>query len=72
MIWGINVEDVFTKGKQKKKVRARSLLCYWATCELGISLTELARQLGLSVPAVGYSVEKGRMLAQKYNYQLLA
>ncbi len=29
---------------------------------MGISLTELARHLGLSIPGVDYAVERGRLL----------
>ena len=65
MICKIDMEDIFSKGKQKTKVRARSLFCYWASCELGIPLTELARHLGLSVPGVGYAVERGKLIAQE-------
>jgi hypothetical protein len=71
MICKIDMEDIFSKGNQKKRVKARSLFCYWASCELGISLTELARHLGLSVPGVGYAVERGKLIAQENNYQLL-
>ncbi len=71
VICEIKMEDIFSKGKQKKKVRARSLFCYWASCELGISLTVLARRLGLSVPGVGYAVARGELIARENNYQLL-
>jgi hypothetical protein len=53
VICEIEMEDIFSKGKQNKKVRARSLFCYWASRELGISLTELSRRLGISVTGVG-------------------
>ncbi len=33
---------------------------------------ELARRLGLSVPGVGYAVERGEPIARENNYQLLA
>ena len=48
----IKVNDIFLKGKQQKRVKARSLFCYWAVRELGISLTELAKRLGISVAGV--------------------
>jgi chromosomal replication initiation ATPase DnaA len=41
-IYEIEVDDIFLKGKQQKRVKARSLFCFWAVRELGISLTELA------------------------------
>jgi len=64
-------DDILSKGKQQEKVKARSLLCFWAVRELGMSLTELARHLGLSVPAIGYSVERGERIAREHGYQLL-
>jgi putative transposase len=70
-IYGIEVEDIFLKGKQQKRVKARSLLCFWAVRELGISLTELARRLGSSVPGVGYSVLRGEEIARENDYQLI-
>lgn len=51
--------------------KPRSLFCYWAVHELGISLTELSRRLGISVPGVGYSVERGEIIARENDYQLI-
>jgi hypothetical protein len=79
-IYGIEVDDIFLKGKQQKRVKARSLFCFWPACagtadravrELGISLTELARRLGISVAGVGYSVERGEIIALENDYQLI-
>ena len=70
-IFGIEVADIFLKGKQQKRVNARSLFCFWAVHELGISLTELARRLGGSVPGVGYSVVRGEKIARDNDYQLI-
>jgi len=70
-IYEMEVDEIFLIGKQQKRVRARSLFCFWAVRELGISLTELARRLGISVPGVGYSVERGEMIARKNDFQLI-
>lgn len=70
-IYKIDTEDILSKGKQQKKVKARSLFCYWAAKELGIPLTELSRIIGISVPAIGYSVERGSIIAIENNYKLL-
>ena len=70
-IYGIEVGDIFLKGKQQKRVKARSLFCFWAVHELGISLTELARRLGISVTGVGYSVVRGEKIARDNDYQLI-
>jgi len=48
-IYDMDVREVLSRGKQQKKVKARSLFCFWAA-------KELARRLELSPPAVGYSV----------------
>ena len=70
-IYGIEVDDIFLKGKQQIRVKARSLFCFWAVSELEISLTELARRLGISVAGVGYSVERGEIIVRENDYQLI-
>jgi len=70
-ICGIERDDIFLKGKQQKRVKARSLFCYWAVRDLGVSLTELARRLNISVPGVGYSVERGESIARENDYRLI-
>jgi len=69
-IYGLESDEIFSRGKQPKKVQARSLFCYWAVNELGISLRELARRLEISPPGVGYSVERGENIARKNGYRL--
>jgi len=62
--------EVFSKGRQKHKVEARSLLCYWAVRELGMSQTDLAKPLGMSVPGIGLAVQRGEALARDNQYKL--
>lgn len=70
-IFEIETGDIYLKGKQRIRVKARSLFCYWAVHELGFSLTELARRLGISIAGVGYSVERGEIIALENQYQLI-
>lgn len=70
-IYQIKVKDIYLTGKQQKRVKARSLFCYWAVRKLGFSLTELARRFGISVAGVGYSVERGEIIARENHYQLV-
>jgi REP element-mobilizing transposase RayT len=65
-------EQVLAVGKYKKTVAARSLLCFWATSELGISQSELGQKLKISQPAVSLSVKRGEQLAIRHNYSLKA
>ncbi len=64
--------EVLAKGRQQPKVTARSLLCFWAVRELGLPLTELARQLGLSPPGVSYAVQRGETIIRENHYELVA
>jgi len=66
----VTVEDIYSRQKHPYKVKARSLFCYWASSELGISQTELARRIGISVSGVGYCVERGKLIARENAYQL--
>jgi len=67
-IVGIEPSQIWTSGKQPKIVQARSLLCYWATTELGVSQAWLSKRLKLSQPAISLSVARGRAIAIQNNY----
>ena len=58
-------------GKERGLVQARSLYCYWAVRELGISLSDLARKFRLSSTAVSLSVKRGERLAEEKGFRLL-
>lgn len=66
----VNGAEILVGGKKRQIVLARSLLCYWATGELGISQAWLARRLGISQPAVCSAVERGRKVAEEKHYLL--
>ena len=70
-IYDMDPRDFLSKGKQKRKVRARSLFCYWAVRELGMTLRDLARRLEMSPPAIGHCVEKGEIIARENGYRLI-
>jgi hypothetical protein len=63
--------EIFSKDKQQRKVKARSLFCFWAVSELRMSLRELWRRLQMSPPGVGFSVEKGETIACENGLQLI-
>jgi putative transposase len=70
-IYGIEPEDIYSKNRQRTRVEARSLFCYWAVRELGHNLTDLARRLNMSQPGVGYAVSRGERIAKQNRYQLV-
>ena len=68
---GIAVEDVWAIGKQQHIVNARSLLCYWAVRELGVSMSSLSRRLRISLPAISKSVVRGKQIAEDNAFKLV-
>jgi len=70
-IYGIEPGEILSKGKQQRKVQARSLFCSWAVRELGMSLKDPARRLELRAPAIGFSVERGETIARENKYHLI-
>jgi putative transposase len=70
-IFGVEKDVIYSKGRRKIQVAARSLLCYWAVRELGISATELAQRLGITQPAVSYAVVRGELIAKEGNYLIV-
>ncbi len=52
------------------KVKAKSMLCYWAVRETGMSIRSLAKQLGMSGPGIGYAVERGASLIRVNKFDL--
>jgi len=70
-ILGVKPEEVWAKGKSRRIVEARSLLCYWAVRELGMPMSSLSRRLGISIPSVSDSVARGQRIAEARNCRLL-
>ncbi|MFH0996526.1 MAG: hypothetical protein V1844_13675 [Pseudomonadota bacterium] len=51
-------EELIGPTKSRNIVKGRMLICYWAVRELGLSMTEVANRLGISVPTVSVAVPK--------------
>ena len=68
----LNLEqtDIWTPGKERYRVQARSLLCFWASSELKISQTELGRRFKLTPAAISLCVKRGENLARNCGYSL--
>jgi hypothetical protein len=47
-IYEVDREEIFTRSRRERRVQAKSLLCFWAVRELGVSLTDVARRLGIA------------------------
>ncbi|MDQ1335860.1 MAG: REP-associated tyrosine transposase [Thermodesulfobacteriota bacterium] len=62
-----NVEKnyIIGKGRQRDRVEARDLLCYWCAVELEIPMADLARRLNLTLAAVSFAVKRGEKAAKE-------
>jgi putative transposase len=69
-IVGMSPEELLEPGKERKKVAARSMICYWATAHLGISQMHLAKIFNLTQPAVNQAVRRGKELIESKAYSL--
>ena len=58
----IDASSFWAPGKERKRVAARSVLCYWAVRDLGTSMAELSRRLKLSISGVSLSVKRGERI----------
>ena len=64
-------KDVLAPGKYAQSVKARSLLCYWGTRELGMTTVDLARRLSLAQPTVSQAVIRGQKIAEEQGLSLI-
>jgi chromosomal replication initiation ATPase DnaA len=69
---GVPEAALASAGKKRENVKARSLLCYWAVTELGMSLTDLARRLGVAVSTVSLAVKRGAQLEAREKLKMAA
>ena len=69
-ILNVDPEEIYSPGKYKKRVMARSIFCYWAVRELGENATNLARKIGISQPAISQAVKRGEKLIKEMNLKL--
>jgi len=68
--FGVASTDLLSASKHPVRVRARSLLCYWAVRELGMTATAVAHKVHMTQPAVSRAVERGRGIAAEVDLDL--
>jgi putative transposase len=59
---------LYSKSRQRIRVEARGLFCYWAMRELGYGQAELGERLGMTQPAVEYAVQRGEHIVKENNF----
>ena len=70
-LMGLEREEMLSPGKYKKVVEARSIACYWAMREVGISQEILAQKFSISQPAISLAVQRGEKLVIRNKYLLI-
>jgi hypothetical protein len=58
-LFSLSKQDILNPSRQRQRVMARSVLCYWAIRELGMSGSELSHILGLNQSSVSRAVGRG-------------
>jgi REP element-mobilizing transposase RayT len=70
-VMNMNASDVLKRSKNAQTVKARSLLCFWANRELGMTTVEISHRLKLSQSAVSRSSMRGERLALRKGFHIL-
>ena len=63
-------EDLLVPDKHPKCVRARSVLCYFLVRKLGMTTTAVAKELGISQPAVSIAAARGGAIVRDRGLRL--
>ena len=66
-IMEMNAEEIFDSVRDRKRIRARSILCYWATEMLGISQVKLSQIFNQTQSTISHAVRRGRLLVQTHS-----
>jgi putative transposase len=66
----IRPAQVLKRGKEPEAVKARNVLCYWATRELGMTTVEIARRLRVCQSSVSRCALRGEAIAAENHYHL--
>ena len=70
-VFDMEPEQICKPGNQPLRVKARSLVCYWAVRELGLSGPSVGKLLGIGQSAVSRAVGRGEKISQDMNLSLM-
>ena len=66
----VTAGEILEPIKKPERVRARSLVCYWAVTELGLAGTTVGKRLGLIQSAVSKAVERDANVASQHAFSI--
>ena len=64
-LFDLEKDYIIGRGRQRNRVRARDLLCYWCAIELRIPMADLSKRLDMTLAAVSYAVKRGEKIAKE-------
>jgi len=70
-VMDLEASEIWKIGKSRRRVSARSLLCFWTVRELGMSMTDLPRRMNISLTGISQSVMRGEQIAEDNGFKLL-
>jgi REP element-mobilizing transposase RayT len=69
-VFDLEPHEILSTVKERLRVEARSVLCFWAVSELEMTGTEVARRLKMSKSGVSRAVARGEKLVAKLKLNL--
>ena len=69
-IMDIAPDAVLSRSRSPQTVKPRSLLCYWANRELGMTTVELSKQLRISQPTASKASQRGERIVMENGFKL--
>jgi putative transposase len=70
-LFGLTFKELLRGGKQRRTVKARSVLCYWGTRELGMSAVGISKKLNIAPSTASELVSRGRQIVEDQGLKLL-
>jgi len=67
----LDPKDLFTPGKYRHVVQARSLVCYWGVRKLGMTTVDLSKRLRIAQPTVSQAVMRGQKITENKGLNLI-
>ena len=69
-LFDLEKDYITGRGRQRDRVRARDILCYWCAIELGIPMADLAKRLDMTLAAVSYAIKMGEKTAKEAGWHM--
>lgn len=67
----VSPQQILGAYKDRRSSQARSIVCYWATGQLGLSQSRLAKIFNQTQSAISQAVRRGREIVEKNGYVML-